>query len=175
MNYLLSGEESNRLFYRKIQASDYNDWLPFFEDEATSRHWIAERELPQAECKKWYEKQLWRYANKKGGMNAVIEKSSNKLIGHCGLLIQTVDDITELEIAYSLLPQFWGNGYATEAAVTCKKFAFKNNLSTSLISIISLGNKPSQKVALKNGMQIDKTTVYNKNEVFIFRINKALS
>jgi RimJ/RimL family protein N-acetyltransferase len=83
-----------------------------------------------------------------------------------------VNGIAELEIAYSLLSGFWGKGYATEAAEKCKNFAYEKNLSESLISIVSLPNIPSAKVALKNGMKIDKVTVYNGNTVNIFRINK---
>ncbi|MBS1577911.1 MAG: GNAT family N-acetyltransferase, partial [Bacteroidetes bacterium] len=65
-------------------------------------------------------------------MNALIEKESGRLIGHCGLLVQTVDNITELEIAYSLLPEFWNKGYATEAASKCRDYAFENDFSDSL-------------------------------------------
>ena len=43
----------------------------------------------------------------------------------------------------------------------------------SLISIISLTNKPSESVALKNGMKIEKVTEYNKNKVNVFRIYKS--
>jgi len=39
-----------------------------------------------------------------------------------------------------------------------------------LISIISLSNTPSARVAEKNGMTIDKQTAYNDNVVNIFRI-----
>ena len=106
-------------------------------------------------------------------MNALIEKESGRLIGHCGLLVQIVDGIPELEIAYSLLPEFWNKGYAIEAAMKCRDFAFANNFSDSLISIISLTNIPSEKVALKNGMHIDKRTIYSNNEVNIFRVNKS--
>src|SRR5690606_8601635 len=97
---------------------------------------------------------------------------TGRLIGHCGLLVQIVDNITELEIGYSLLPEFWKKGYATEAAGKCMGFAFENNFSDSLISIISLTNTPSQKVAIKNGMKIEKQTTYNDNKVYIFRIGK---
>jgi RimJ/RimL family protein N-acetyltransferase len=172
MKYLLDGQQTNRLIFRKIKNSDFNDWLEFFKDPATSEHWISAKESPEAECEKWYAYQFYRYENDKGGMNALVEKENGKLIGHCGLLVQVVDGIAELEIAYSLLPGYWGKGYATEAAEKCKNFAFENNLSQSLISIVSLPNIPSAKVALKNGMNIDKVTVYNGNTVNIFRINK---
>ena len=172
MKFVLEGCESERLIFRKIKESDFNQWLEFFKDSRTSEHWIEEKETPEIECTKWYNKQFWRYENDKGGMNALIEKTSGKLVGHCGLLVQTVDGLTELEIGYSFLPEFWNKGYASEAAMYCRDFAFRNNLADSLISIISVTNIPSQKVALKNGMQIEKTTIYNENRVNIFRIHK---
>lgn len=156
MKFLLDGSESERLIFRKIQESDFIIWLEFFKDTRTSEHWIEERETPEIECAKWYTKQFWRYENNQGGMHALIEKQTGKLVGHCGLLIQTVDGIQELEIGYSLLPEFWDRGYASEAARFCRDFAFSNHFAESLISIISITNKPSENVARKNGMVIEK-------------------
>lgn len=170
MKFLLDGEQSSRLHFRKIQLSDYDQWLPFFQDLTTSIHWVEQRETPQLACAKWYERQFHRYQNNLGGMNAIIEKETGMLIGHCGLLVQIVDQIQELEIGYSLLPHFWDKGYATEASQTCRDFAFKKELTSSLISIISVTNKPSERVAFKNGMSLSKTTVYKNNPVNIFRI-----
>ena len=169
---LLKNEETNRLKFRSVIESDFNAWLEFHKDPMTSIHWKTAYDTPEIECRKWYEKQFHRYENNLGGMNALIEKTSNTLIGHCGLLVQTVDNITEVEIGYSLLPKFWNKGYATEAAKKCRDYAFVNNLTDSIISIISLANKPSEKVALKNGMILEKTTIYNSNDVNIFRIKK---
>lgn len=173
MKYLLTGEETERLIFRKILGSDFNEWLKFFTDPSTSIHWIEEKQAPHEACKAWYQKQFWRCENEMGGMNALIEKSSGKLIGHCGLLVQTVDDLSELEIGYSLLPEFWGNGYACEAAIRCRDYAFQNTLTESLVSIISLTNIPSQNVAFKNGMIVEKETDYRGNRVNIFRITKG--
>lgn len=170
MKYLLHGESTERLLFREIREDDFNDWLTFHANPVTSRYWISEKEDPQTTCRNWYTKQWNRYANDKGGMNAIVEKETGRLAGHAGLLVQYVDGTEELEIAYSFLPEFWGRGYATEAATRCKEIAFANKYATSLISIISLTNKPSENVARKLGMTIDKTTVYNNNDVNIFRI-----
>jgi ribosomal-protein-alanine N-acetyltransferase len=170
MKFILEGQETDRLLFRKISEADFDHWLKFFEDSKTSLHWVEDKQTPFIACKKWYEKQLWRYENDKGGMNALIEKESGKLIGHAGLLVQVVDDIEELEIGYSLLPEFWKKGYAIEAAARCKQFGIQHKFSDSLISIISLSNLPSQKVASKNGMIIDRKTIYHDNEVYIFRL-----
>ncbi len=173
MKYLLDGEETERLLFRKIQFSDFDQWLEFHKNPETSKYWIAEKEDPPTECTKWYNRQLERYAQGLGGMNALIHKQTNALLGHSGLLVQTVDGVEELEVAYSLLPAFWNKGYATEAAMKCRDVAFQNAYADSLISIISLTNIPSQNVAMRLGMTAEKTTVYKDNEVYIFRIRKT--
>ncbi|MES2847835.1 MAG: GNAT family N-acetyltransferase [Bacteroidota bacterium] len=170
MKYLLDGEETERLLFRKIKETDFNNWLVFHQDPSTSLYWVEEKGTPEEECKKWYAKQFNRYENNLGGMNALIERSSGKLIGHCGLLVQNIDGKKELEIAYSLLPAYWNKGYATEACVKCRDIAFENKFSGSLISIISVINLPSEKVARKIGMKKNGQTVYNGNAVNIFRI-----
>jgi [ribosomal protein S5]-alanine N-acetyltransferase len=173
MNYLLHQQASERLEFTQISMRWFDDWLKFFEDPETSKHWVEEKLPPRNACEKWYTRQFERYENGLGGMNALIEKSSGKLVGHAGLLMQQVDGVAELEIAYSLLPEFWGKGYAIEAAQKCKQVAFHDYQVPSLISIISLTNLPSQRVATKNGMRIDKRTSYKQNEVFIFRVTRA--
>jgi len=57
----------------------------------------------------------------------LIDKQSGDFIGQCGLLIQTVDEIEELEVGYSILPRFWNKGYATGLREKCIEYAFDNN------------------------------------------------
>jgi ribosomal-protein-alanine N-acetyltransferase len=170
MDYLLTGEESERLYFRKVQPSDFELWLPFHQDPSSTQHWLQTSLQPIEACQNWFDTIFYRYANHLGGMNALIEKKSGNFIGQCGLLTQTVDNFQELEIGYSLLPEFRNKGYAIEAAIKCKSFAFENDLASSLISIIHIKNKASQQVAIKNGMSWDKTTTYKNNPVDIFRV-----
>ncbi len=170
MDYLLTGEESKRLYFRKVQPSDFELWLPFHEDPLSSEFWSEENLSPKAACQKWFDNTFYRYENNLGGMNALIDKNTGALIGQCGLLMQTVNNLQELEIGYSLLPAFRNKGYATEVAIKCKSFAFEHKMAQSLISIIHIENKASQNVAIKNGMALDKTTTYKNNPVHIFRV-----
>lgn len=169
MNLLLDDVQSERLHFRKIQLSDLDEWLPFHRDKRTSKYWKGLPKDPEVACQQQIDNTLRRYEEGRGGMNALILKEKGELIGLCGLLPQVVDTIQELEIAYSILPTHWGQGFATEAALQCKLFAADNEFNDSLISIIQVDNQPSQRVALKNGMHLDKTTVYHKNKVHIYR------
>lgn len=103
---------------------------------------------------------------------AVMEASSGELVGWCGLLVQDVDGRQELEVGYSMLPAHWRKGFATEAAKACMDEAFERGLATSIISIIQVDNVPSQRVAEKNGLQVDGQTTFHGHPVFIYRARR---
>lgn len=171
--YLLEHQESERLLFRKLRPSDFGQWLPFYQNPKSTQYWKGLPSSPKEACKAQFDRVFERYENDLGGMNALILKTSGQLVGMCGLLVQTVDGVEELEIGYSILPRFWLQGFAFEAAEKCKHYAFREGFSNSLISIIHVDNVPSQKVASKNGMFLDKTTIYKDNPVHIFRVNQG--
>lgn len=64
-----------------------------------------------------------------------------------------------LEIGYLFEKAYWHNGYATEAAEACKKYAFEILEADEVCSIIRNTNIASQNVAIRNGMiRTDKWT-----------------
>lgn len=159
--------------FRLLTRDDYDAWIELFENESVGGFLgLANLSSSQERCDKWFELCEDRYKNSLGGMNVLIDKSTEKLVGQCGLLVQEVDGIKELEIGYSILPKYWNKGYATEAAKKCRDFAFTNSYTDSLISIIHIDNIKSEKVALKNGMAKTKQTLFNGMPVNIFRIDK---
>ncbi|CAM3547443.1 GNAT family N-acetyltransferase [Zobellia roscoffensis] len=170
MDLLLEGEKTERLLFRKVLPSDFDTWLPFHEDKRSSEFWKGLPSDPKIACRQQFNRIFERYENDLGTMNALILKSTGDLIGLCGLLKQNVDNIEELEIGYSILPKYWKQGYASEAAKKCKMHARNNRLAPSLISIIHIDNIPSQRVAMNNGMHLEKTTTYHNNPVYIFRV-----
>jgi [ribosomal protein S5]-alanine N-acetyltransferase len=172
MTYLLFGQESERLRFRELKANDFPIWLEFFKDPLWSKYWSMKKKTPEQHCQEWFDKIFSRYENNLGGMNVLIDKQSGEFIGQCGLLIQTVDETEELEVGYSMMPQHRGKDYAPEAAKKCIDFAFENNLRGSVISIIHENNLESQRVALKNGLRLDKNTIYDNNPVCIYRIKR---
>lgn len=174
MNYLLEGEETERLKFRLLKKEDFNDWLPLFKVDKVADFLAFDPSLsPEELCEAWFEKIFYRYENGLGGMNVLVDKQTNRLVGQCGLLIQIVEDKQRLEIGYSILPEFWQKGYASEAAQKCKDFAFENDLWDSLISMIHVDNIGSEKVAIKNGMSLEKTLEdYKGCPANIFRIDK---
>jgi len=123
-NYIYQDNlQTERLYTRFITIEDIDIWTTFF-DEPECCKFFPTFGLPNARARAehWINKGLTRYEQKTFGLQALINKETNEFIGQCGLLLQEVDGIKELEVGYSLLRKHWGKGYATEAASTFKNF-----------------------------------------------------
>lgn len=169
MKYLLSGQETERLKFRLLEQEDFEEWVNLFNAENIAEHLELDPKLSASQlCEIWFDKAFHRYENDLGGLNVLVDKTTNRMVGQCGLLIQTIENEERMEIGYSVLPEFWKNGYAIEAASKCKNYAFENNFTDSLISMIHINNLASEKVALRNGMSFEKRV----NSFNIFSINK---
>jgi len=174
MKYILENQESERLLFRTLKESDFDWWMEFSTNPEATRYFDFTGDLvPKDFCRLWFDKVFERYKNNSGGHNVLIEKETGERVGMCGLLIQQVDGIDELEIGYSIHAKFWNRGFASEAAQKCKQFAFANNFADSIISIVHVDNIGSAKVARNNGMSLDKTTDYKGIQVNIFRVIKG--
>lgn len=73
----------------------------------------------------------------------VFELESNEFIGCCGLRPY---DEKEYEIGFHLRPEFWGKGYAKEAANAAIDYAFKVLKADKLFAGHNPHNKASQKL-----------------------------
>ena len=104
------------------------------------------------EVRLWLRRQQERYARDGFGLWAVVLKESGTMIGQCGLTLQPCDGRTMVEVGYLFRKAYWHRGYATEAAIACKRHAFSLPGISEVCSIIRDINRPSQAVALRNGM-----------------------
>jgi [ribosomal protein S5]-alanine N-acetyltransferase len=167
------GLESKRMKTRFLRQEDLAIWTTFFSDKESVRFFpLFAKPEPKEGAQMWIDKILQRYADKRYGLQAMLDKHSDEFIGQCGLLVQTVDGILELEVGYSLLREHWGKGYATEAAKLFRDYGFQTTNVDSIISIIDPQNFPSQAVAERNGMKREKQTVWNDMDIFVYRITR---
>lgn len=93
LNFLLEGEETERLIFRKLLITDFEDWLPFYEDPRSTQFWDGLPADPEIACIQHFQRAFERYEKGLGGMNALINKKKPELVGMCGLLIQEVDGL----------------------------------------------------------------------------------
>jgi len=143
--------ETKRLILRPMLESDLDALLLIFTDlrvMAAFDHPPFTREQMQG----WLQRNL-NHQNEFGyGLFSIILKETGELIGDCGL--EQMEDEGAAELGYDFRSDFWNQGYATEAAITVRDYAFDVLKLPQLISLIRVGNLASKRVAEKVGMTL---------------------
>ena len=120
----------------------------------------------------------WQRANKPSLFAVILRsaegksKDSGTLLGYCGFYHQRIDGIDEIEIGYRMHPDYWSKGLTTEAAIAVRDYAFRDLKLARVISLISPGNIPSQRVAEKIGMTFEKPTIYRELPTHVFALSR---
>ena len=110
----------------------------------------------------WLHKCLERYQTWGFSPYAVVEQSSQNVIGYCGLFsFPDINGQPEVEIGYRMARSAWGKGYATEAVCTVRDFAFATLGIKRLIAMIDPSNVASIRVAEKIGMHYEKDILFD--------------
>ena len=144
--------ETDRLRLREMTEADFDAVYRILGDEQTM--YAYEHAFSRQETSEWMAKQFHNYEMHGYGLWAVTLKESGELIGQCGLTRQKCGDYGEvLEVGYLFKRTFWHHGYATEAAIACKQYAFTVLGAKEVYSIIRDSNFASQRVAERNGMR----------------------
>ena len=144
--------ETERLILRKMDNGDYSALCKILQDEDVM--YAYEHAFSDDEVDEWLKKQLVRYETDGIGLWAVVLKENGEVIGQCGLTKQLWWGENVVEVGYLFRKDFWHKGYATEAAVACKDYAFNRLGEKRVYSIIRDLNLPSRRVALRNGMKV---------------------
>ncbi len=167
--------ETKRLYLREMEQSDFEALCRILQDPEVM--YAYEHAFDDKEVQAWLDNQIRRYREDGFGLWAVILKETGKMIGQCGLTYQDCNGKRVVEVGYLFEKSYWHNGYATEAAVACKNYAFDSLKLDEVCSIIRDNNTASQNVAQRNGMTItDKLTKYYYGVVMphlVYSVKKA--
>ena len=148
--------ETDRLFFRRLLPDDLDSLFALYCDPDVSRY-IPDAPLTYEETKEELEKFLNGHpGNPQLGLWATLHKASGRFIGRCGLLPWTIDRRQEVEVAYLLAKEYWGQGLGTEAAQAIADYGFVRLEFARLVCLIHPDNQASIKVATKIGMTYEK-------------------
>src|SRR5579864_58633 len=147
--------ETERLRLRGFTADDLDLLDSLYSDpDVVSFISIDGQPLSREKSQERLTAALFRWTQHGIPMWAVFRKADDVFLGRCGFQIYQVTN--EIEIAYTLLPQAWGNGYATEAGRACLEYAFNVLKWERIVSRTRTTNARSLRVMEKLGFQIEK-------------------
>jgi len=162
--------ETARLRLRPMTDDDLEEMSAMLGDPEVMRYYPAPK--TRAEAQLWIDWNKRNYAEYGFGL-WVMEDHEGKFIGDCGLTMQIVDGTAEVEVGYHVSTARQGNGYATEAAEASLRFAAARGINR-VIAIINPANIPSQRVATKAGLHLEKMAIKGGTEQLIFASEKLV-
>jgi ribosomal-protein-alanine N-acetyltransferase len=103
------------------------------------------------------------------GRWAIQLKSGGKVAGTFAIL--PIENSKDIQLGYTLLKEYWGNGYATEVCIRGRQFALDELHLPALYAITEPANTASQKVLLKSGFVQTTGIKEHYKELFRFVTN----
>ncbi len=151
--------ETKRLYTRQWDKADLKSAIKLWSDprvmqfidvrERLTDEDIEKKLMDQIQLDKEFKVQYW----------ALVLKEKNQIIGCCGLRPYVAGKHI-YELGFHLIPEFWGNGYATEAALGTIDYAFKKLHVQKLFAGHHPENIASKYLLKKLGFQYVKNELY---------------
>jgi RimJ/RimL family protein N-acetyltransferase len=166
--------ETKRLILRRLVIEDLSAlWALYCDPEITRYIPDAPKTFDEARLElEWHMNGHPR--NPDLGLWATIHNDTGRFIGRCGLLPLTIDGQEEVEVAYTIARDFWGQGLGSEAAQGIVQYAFEKLNLTRLVCMIEPDNRASVRVAEKIGMTFEKGMEDEFGPYHLYSMSKQL-
>jgi len=148
--------QTPRIVLRHLEPQDLDALFALYRDPAI-RQYFPDGTRTHEETKQELE---WFLHGHPGfpqlGLWATVECASGAFLGRCGLLPWEIEGKHEVELAFLIDKNRWGEGFATEAASAIVSYARTDLNLERLICLITPGNAASVRVAEKVGMSYER-------------------
>ncbi len=150
--------ETERLYLRPIEKGDLDSLAEIFSDPDVMHYLPAGAPISHDRANVALARWLEHWKKHGYGFWAVLHKLERRMIGYCGLV--HLEDGPEIELAYGFHKLYWGQGFATEAGRACLWYGFQKLGLKRIVGITALGNRASQRVLTKLGLQFEKEAIF---------------
>ena len=163
--------ETNRLFLREMTEDDFHALYRILADPSIMQYYPYS--FDENRVKNWIGRNMERYRIFGFGLWAVCLKETGEMIGDCGLTIQMINGQIKPEIGYHIRADKQRKGYAKEAAIAVRDWAFHNTPFNVLYSYMKYTNEPSWKTAISFGCkQVDEFADETNEITRVFAITR---
>ncbi len=163
--------QTDRLTLRFFEKSDLDAVYDLMSNPKVMQHSVS-GPMSRAQAEQFLQNILDTYEKKGFSLWALEHNQDNKVIGFCGHFFHRLEGQDEVELAYRLNPDYWGQGFASEAAKAASIYAFNSLGLKRLISFIATDNDASIKVAENAGFQLERTTNFYETKVLVYALRK---
>ena len=173
--------ETERLRLRMPSMHDLDALARIYADPEVMRYLGSGQTATREQTAQSIRTTMARWYDDGFGMFFVDRKEDGALVGRVGLLVWDAEawkpttraravGPVELEVGYVLGREFWGLGYASEAATAARDYALRELQAERLIALIRPENTASKAVARKLGMEHERDIVLDGGAAELFAL-----
>lgn len=162
--------ETARLRLRPFIIDDVGALHAHWTDPEVRKYLWDDIIIPREQVVEVVESSLNNFATNGFGLWAVFPKEKTELIGFCGF--RFFGEPPEIEILYSIAPEYSRQGLATEAAAAMLRCGFEENKFDRIYAGADPPNAASFRVMEKCGMKFSNRIWINHLEVVYYVITK---
>jgi ribosomal-protein-alanine N-acetyltransferase len=140
--------DTERLVVRHYTAQDADNFFLLNADPDVMRYIRPVRNRADTDL---FFADVMRYSTKNPayGRMAVLDKKSGEFVGSFAII--PIEQTDLMQLGYSLLPKYWGRGYATELVKRSLVYIFTATDIEEIFGVTESLNRASQHVLLKSG------------------------
>jgi len=161
--------ETERLIMRMWREADFEEYAELCADPEVMR-FLGGKVFDRTEAWRQMASMIGHWYLRGYGIWAVEEKESRRLAGRIGCI--NPEGWPGFEVGWTLKREFWGKGYATEAARRALEYAFKELDQPHVISLIHADNRGSIRVAERLGETLEGNARVFDTDVLVYGIDR---
>lgn len=160
---------TRRLVLRAMTGDDLDGYEALYTDERVYR-WFGGDAPDRPQVWRSVAMHLGHWALRGYGQWALEEKATGALVGRAGLW--NPEGWPGLEVGWTVTPEHWRRGYATEAGDAALEWAFDTLDVHEVISVTRPENAASRRVMEKLGLAYDRTERIVGFDQVVYRITR---
>lgn len=159
---------SDRLIASRLCAEDFSILCQMHQDSAVMATLNGIRSDEQTQQYLYKNLEHWqRY----GYGLWIFRDTDSNFVGRGGLRKIYIDDNEEIELAYALMPAYWGKGLATEMAKAILTVGFEYLDIPKVVCFTLTTNQASQRVMQKVGFQYECNIIHANLPHVLYRLS----
>lgn len=163
---------TSRLTLRMLEARDFEEYASIHSDFEVTR-FTTRKQMTRADSWNHMATIIGHWHLRGYGMWGVEELASHRLVGRVGF--HCPEGWPEFELGWTIGREFWGRGFATEAARAALEHAFTAMNREHIISLIDPLNASSIRVAQRLGERIEGEIEIGGNRLLVYGISRSTS
>ena len=167
----LDERRTERLALCRPRAADLDDLVRYNQNERVMATLGGVRSRDAT--REYLDRQLDHWERYGFGWWIVREARTGTFAGRGGLRHSTLDGCDEVEVGYGFLPEFWGQGLATELARASVRVAFVELQLVDLVAFTLPSNRASRSVMEKVGFRFERELMYADVLHVLYRLTAA--